>query len=212
MTQPNLIVNPLSGEEIVIVRSAADTGGQVLDWELRLAPGGRVPSSHAHPEQRETFTVLEGTMRFRVGWRRFVAGPGQQVAVPPGAVHHFANAGRVTARVAVESRPALRMQELLETAAALAQDQHRAGRALPRPLDLALFMTEFEHEVAAPYLPRGVVRLVMGGLARAARTRGLDVAYRRLGARQPARADDRDAGWQTASAVRQDSGTVRAHY
>jgi len=169
MAEPNLIVNPLSGEQIVILRSAADTSGEVLDWELRLAPGGRVPSSHAHPEQQETFTVLEGTMRFRVGWRRIIARPGQRVLVPPGTVHHFANAGPVTAKVTVESRPALRMQELLETAAAMAQDQQAARRALPRPLDLALFMTEFEREVAAPYLPRALVRLVMRALARTGR-------------------------------------------
>ncbi|HTZ91244.1 MAG TPA: cupin domain-containing protein [Streptosporangiaceae bacterium] len=209
MPQPDLIVNPLSGEEIVIVRSAAETGGQVLDWELRLAPGGRVPSSHVHPGQRETFTVLDGRMRFRVGWRRFVAGPGQRVAVPPGAVHHFANAGQVTARVAVESRPALRMEELLETAAALAQDQHRAGRALPRPLDLALFMTEFEDEVAAPYLPRSAVRLVMRRLARSARTRGLDAAYQRLRARQGARTGKPDADTRADPRT---SGAVRANY
>jgi hypothetical protein len=61
------------------------------------------------------------------------------------------------------------MQELLETAAAMAQDQHAARRALPRPLALALFMTEFEREVAAPYLPRALVRLAMRALARAGR-------------------------------------------
>jgi quercetin dioxygenase-like cupin family protein len=180
MIEPNLIVNPLSGEQILIVRTAAQTGGRVLDWELRLAPGGRVPSSHAHPEQEETFTVLEGTMRFRVGWRHMTARPGQRVCVPPGTVHHFANAGQVTARVAVESRPALEMQDLLETAAAMARDQHCAGRALPRPLDLALFMTDFEREVRAPYLPRALVRLVMRGLASRARRRGGDARYRRL--------------------------------
>ncbi len=100
MAKPNVIVNPLSGEQISIVRTARDTSGQVLDWELRLAPGGRVPSSHAHPEQQETFTVLEGTMRFRVGWRRVTAQPGQRVIVPPGTVHHFANACQAAARVA----------------------------------------------------------------------------------------------------------------
>jgi quercetin dioxygenase-like cupin family protein len=193
MTEANLIVNPISGEQIVVRRTAADTGGQVLDWELRLAPGGRVPSSHAHPEQQETFTVLEGTMRFRVGRRRIIAGPGQRVLVPPGTVHHFANASPQTVRVAVESRPALRMEELLETAAALAQDQHAAGRALPRPLDLALFMTEFEREVAAPFLPRALVRLVMRGLARVARGLGLDATYLRLQERQLARTGQRCA-------------------
>jgi quercetin dioxygenase-like cupin family protein len=175
MNQPHLIVNPLSGEQIVIRRTAAETDGQVLDWELRLAPGGRVPSSHAHPEQEETFTVLEGSMRFRVGWRRVTATSGQ-----PGTVHHFANPGRVPARVAVESRPALDMQELLETAAALARDQHADGRALPRFVDLALFMAEFSAEVRAPFLPARLLRPVLTALARLAASRGLDARYQRL--------------------------------
>jgi len=185
------IVNPLSGEQIVIRRTAAETGGQVLDWELLLAPGGKVPSSHAHPAQQEIFTVLEGLMRFRVGWRRMVLRPGQRVCVPPGTVHHFANAGTEDARVAVESRPALCMEELLETAAAIAQEQHQAGRALPRPIELALFMTDFEREVRAPFLPPAVVRLVMRKLARLARRRGLDARYERL--RRSGQARDRAA-------------------
>jgi quercetin dioxygenase-like cupin family protein len=180
MSQTHPIVNPLSGEQILIVRTAAQTGGRVLDWELLLAPGGKVPSSHAHPEQQETFTVLEGRMRFRVGFRRLLLTPGDRIRVPPGTVHHFANAGPAAARVAVESRPALGMEELLQTAAALAQDQHAAGRALPRPVDLALFMSDFEREVRAPFLPPGLVRVVIGRLARLARRRGLDARYRRL--------------------------------
>jgi quercetin dioxygenase-like cupin family protein len=180
MAPHEVIVNPLSGEQITIRRAAAQSGGEVLDWELLLAPGGRVPSSHAHPEQEETFTVLDGRMKFRVGWQRLTAGPGQSVRIPPGKVHHFANAGDGPARVAVQSRPALRMEELLETAAALARDQHAAGRALPRPLELALFMTEFEREVRAPFLPAGLVRAVMRRLAALAGRHGLDERYQRL--------------------------------
>jgi len=180
MSQTRVIVNPLSGEQITIRRTAAQTGGAVLDWELLLAPGGRVPSSHAHPEQSETFTVLEGRMRFRVGWRRLIVHPGQQVLIPAGTVHHFANAGHVPAKVAVESRPALAMEELLETAAALAQEQHAAGRRLPRLVELALFMAEFEREVRAPFVPTAVVRKVTRWLSAAARQRGLDARYERL--------------------------------
>ena len=51
-------------------------------------------------------------MRFRVGARRLTAGPGEVVRVPRGTVHHFANAGSVPARVAVQSRPALNMEDL----------------------------------------------------------------------------------------------------
>jgi quercetin dioxygenase-like cupin family protein len=149
------IVNPISGERIKIL--AAD--GDALVWELRLSPGGRVPAGHAHPRQEERFTVLEGRMRFRIGWRRTLARPGDTVVVPPGRAHHFANAGQVTARCVVATSPALGMRELLETAAALAQEQHAAGHRLPRLPDLLRFMRRFEDEVAAPVLP-GLVRLV----------------------------------------------------
>ena len=176
----HIIENPLSGEQITIRRTSADTGGAVLEWELLLAPGGRVPSSHAHPEQEEAFTVLAGQMRFRVGVRRIIANPGDTVRIPPGTVHHFANPGSRPARVAVRTSPALSMQELLETAAALAQDQHAAGRRLPRPTDLALFMRDFEREVRPPYLPAALVRAVLSPLAGLAGRRGLDARYRQL--------------------------------
>lgn len=180
---PRVISNPLSGERITITASAPARGE--LAWELELAPGGRVPSSHAHPEQAECFTVLAGQLRFRVGHRRLTARPGDTVRVPPGTVHHFANPFGVPARVAVCTSPALSMQELLETAAALAEVQHAAGRRLPSPIDLALFMRDFDREVRAPFLPAPLVRAVVRVTARLARRRGLDARYRQL--RDPSR-------------------------
>ena len=174
-----VIENPLSGELITIRDQPGHPGG-VLAWELRLAPGGRVPASHAHPGQEERFTVVEGRMRFRVGWRRLMAGPGETVLVPPGTVHHFANAGPGPARVQVATVPALSMAGLLETAAALARDQHAAGRALPRLADLVLFMRDFEQELRAPYLPRPLARLAVRWLSSLAGRLHLDARYRRL--------------------------------
>ncbi|HTV99447.1 MAG TPA: cupin domain-containing protein [Streptosporangiaceae bacterium] len=175
---PPVIVNPLSGERITI--RPAGTGEDVLDWELVLAPGGRVPSSHAHPEQEERFTVLDGRVRFRVGGRRITAAAGQTVTVPAGTVHHFANASDHPARITVRTTPALSMHALLQTAAALAQEQHAAARRLPSPLALALFMRDFEREVRAPYLPAAVVRAVIRPAAWLASRAGLDGRYRRL--------------------------------
>ena len=86
--------------------------------------------------------------------RRVTAGPGDTVRIPPGTVHHFANAGSLPAQVAVQTRPALSMQELPETAAALAQDQHAAARRLPSPLGLALFMRDFERGGTDAVSPR----------------------------------------------------------
>ena len=176
------IENPVSGERIVIRQSAADTNGELLLWDLFLAAGGRVPSSHAHPEQEERFTVLAGRMKFRVGWRPVTLGPGETVTVPPGAVHSFANAGNCTAHVLVETRPALDMERLLVTAAEMARETQRTARlfpTLPRPHELLLFMRDFEHEVKAPYVPAFLLRSVVRPLAGLARRAGLDGRYRR---------------------------------
>ena len=63
--------------------TAADTGGEYLEVELRLAADGRVPGAHVHPAQEERFEVLEGRMRFRMGMRTIEAGPGDVVSVRP---------------------------------------------------------------------------------------------------------------------------------
>jgi mannose-6-phosphate isomerase-like protein (cupin superfamily) len=178
-----MIHNPVSGETIVIRHSAAQTGGGLLAWDLRLAPGGRVPSGHIHPGQEERFTVREGRLRFRIAGRTVVVGPGESVVVPAGTAHHFANAGPVEALVYVETRPALQMEQLLRAAAGLAQEQRGRVSAMPRPVDLMLFMREFRAEVQAPYLPARLVGMVVGAAARLAETLGADQRYRRLRAR-----------------------------
>lgn len=174
-----VIENPGSGERITILRRHGGAGGRALVWELVLAPGGRVPSSHAHPHQDERFNVLEGELALRVGRHRLCVRPGQSVTVPPGRVHHFANPGPVPARVLVETVPALDMEALLRTAAALAEDRYRAGRRFPRLVDLALFMWEFEAEVSSPWVPSATA-FAARPVAQLARSLRRDRRYRQL--------------------------------
>jgi quercetin dioxygenase-like cupin family protein len=178
-----VIENRTSGERIFIRQSADETGGALLSFELVLAPGGRVPSGHVHPEQQERFTVLDGRMKFRVGIRTTIANPGETVTVERGKPHHFANAGSGPARLLVEVRPALGMEELLETASALAG--HETWRAcIRRGIDLALFLREFEREITVPFLPRALVRALSHPVAWFATSTGLDERYRRRRAGQ----------------------------
>jgi mannose-6-phosphate isomerase-like protein (cupin superfamily) len=69
-------------------------------------------------------------LRFRLGARGITLVPGQSVMVPPGSVHAFANSDPEPVRVLVHTRPALRMQALLQTAAAPAGDQQASGLTL----------------------------------------------------------------------------------
>ena len=166
----------------MIRATTAQTGGDLLAWELFLAPGGRVPSSHAHPRQEELFTVVDGELRIRAGGRRTILRPGESVRVRPGQVHSFANPGSRTTHVLVETRPALGMQALLETAAAMATETRQRSWLLPsvpRPHELVLFMRDFEAEVRAPYLPAALVRAVVRPLAWLVRRCRADRRYRR---------------------------------
>ncbi|MBO0776189.1 MAG: cupin domain-containing protein, partial [Actinobacteria bacterium] len=171
--------NPLSGERFIFRETAADTGGALLTADMVVDPAGRVPNGHVHPVQQESFEVLRGTMKFKKGWRTVIAGPGDTVVVEPGNFHKFANAGDEPALVRVTVTPALRMEQLWEIVAALASEGRTLRSGLPKPLELALFMREFEQEVRAPVAP-GMVRTIMEPLAWLAGRRGLDQRYRAL--------------------------------
>ncbi len=177
--------NPISGERFTFRKTAADTDGELLVFDLELSPDGRVPGTHVHPIQEERFKVVRGTMKFRRGLRTITARSGDTVVVPPGMVHRFENAGNAPAHVRVEVQPALRMEELFETAVALAGEGRTTAGGTPHPLDLALFMREFDAEVRAPFLPAAVVRAAMGPLAWLARRGGLDSRYRKPASRAP---------------------------
>ena len=184
--------NPVSGERITFRKTRADTNGELLTIDLELSPDGHVPGAHVHPRQEERFEVQSGVMKFRRGLKTVVARAGDVVVVPPGTIHRFSNGGSEPARVRVEVRPALRMEELFETTVALANDERTDKRGMPKLLDLALFMSVFEAEVRAPFAPSSAMRALMAPLSWLARRRGLDARYRRPIARAPqARRDSR---------------------
>jgi quercetin dioxygenase-like cupin family protein len=173
-----VLVNPVSGERFAFHTTAAESHGKLLEFDLVVEPHGRVPGGHVHPGQQESFEVREGVMRFRKGLRTVTARPGDLVMVEPGTYHRFANAGDEPAIVRVRVTPALRMEELFETVAALAAEGRTLPSGMPRPLDLALFMREFEQEVTAPVAP-ALSRTVMAPLAAIGERRGLAARYRR---------------------------------
>jgi quercetin dioxygenase-like cupin family protein len=164
--------NPVSGERITFRETAADTGGELLAIDLELSPDGHVPGMHVHPIQEE-----RSTMRFKLGGKKVTAYPGNVVIVPPGVRHKFANAGDDGARARVEVRPALRMEQLFETTVALAEEGRTTRKGLPKPLDLALFVREFEQEVQAAFPPAWVQRATLAPLEWVARKRGYERRY-----------------------------------
>jgi mannose-6-phosphate isomerase-like protein (cupin superfamily) len=162
--------NPVTGERFTFTDTAASSNGELLAFDFLLRVGGAVPIPHVHPIQTERFDIREGLMRFRIGLRKRLARPGDVVEIAPGVMHSFANVGEIDARLHIEVRPALRMEEMLAEVAALAQAGRMNRRGLPRnPLDLVDLARRYDHEAHAPLLSIGVQRLLLAPLGFAAR-------------------------------------------
>jgi quercetin dioxygenase-like cupin family protein len=170
MIQPGqTLENPVTGERFTFRETAATTGGELLAFELGLRPGGAVPIPHVHPIQTERFEVRAGIMRFRIGFRHVLAEPGDVVEVEPGVLHGFANVGEREARVSVEVRPALAMEEMFAEVVAMAEAGRMGRGGMPRNLlDLATLARRYDREAHAPFLGVAGQRLLLAPLVFAA--------------------------------------------
>jgi mannose-6-phosphate isomerase-like protein (cupin superfamily) len=63
--------------------------------EARVALGQKT-TPHYHPLTEEIYYLLEGTGRMQIGDELQEVGPGDAIAIPPGAVHTIENTGTVT--------------------------------------------------------------------------------------------------------------------
>jgi quercetin dioxygenase-like cupin family protein len=101
-----------NGYRLRLVRTAAETGGELLEMEAIYGGTGQYPPAHFHPSQSERFEVLEGTVRAIVDGEERTYGPGDTFEVPAGTVHQMA--ADPPARLRWEVRPALRTAEFFE--------------------------------------------------------------------------------------------------
>ena len=147
------LVNAASGETITFVETAAETGGDYTVIECAVRPGGGVPMAHVHPNQSETFEVLEGELSLKAGRDKLVAQRGDVVTVAPGQVHRFWNASDSIVRFRCTVTPSLGFEAFLETICALGADGKLSKRGLPNPLRLAVIARASFDDSRAPYIP-----------------------------------------------------------
>lgn len=74
---------------LVTIRKPAAVGAEQLSVLESLAPHGDSPPLHVHHTEDEIFHLLEGDLRFRVGDRELVAGPGETLLAPKGVPHSY---------------------------------------------------------------------------------------------------------------------------
>ncbi len=181
------IENPVTGERLTFLRTAADTAGALMSFEFTLAPGGGVPVAHIHPKQEERYHVVDGTFAIRVRRTTIEATAGRSLLVRAGVPHRLWNPTDRAGRMVIEFRPALRMEDLFVDLWALSRTRRANRWGIPRDPLLAAV-------VGHAYLDEGILPVVPAWLQRASVA---PVAWlaRRLGYRLPTEiAAERRAG------------------
>lgn len=95
----------LPGWSMRVKVTAADTLGRLTVLHGQMTPQLGGPPAHVHAEHDETFVVLQGRMRFRVGDRFHTAVPGETVYASRRLAHGFANPHDEPARYAAILTP-----------------------------------------------------------------------------------------------------------
>src|SRR5512133_1633509 len=180
------IENPVTGERLVFRKTSADTGGQAVVIETFVQPNGFVAAAHVHPSQEERFEIVHGSVGFKLGGEKLVAGPGQRITVPAGTPHKFWNAGDDVAQFVCEIRPALQFEQLIETMFSLAADGKTNRKGMPNPFRLAVIANAHLDTVVLPFPPVWAQRLALAAGAPVGRLCGYGASYRSAPAVEPA--------------------------
>ncbi len=118
----------------------------VIHGEMDASHAG--PAEHIHDDHDETFVVLEGALRFRLGDRYRVADEGATVHCPRGQAHGFSNPFERPATYVVMLSPS-GYEGYFER---VADHFHRTGR-LPDPSTTDEWMAELNTRRARPAEP-----------------------------------------------------------
>ena len=94
-----------AGGPLTFKARAAETARTLTAFENVIAPGDG-PPLHSHEVEGESWYIIEGTLRFKVGADIRPAPQGTFVYVPPGTPHCFQNVGDAPARILVLFTPA----------------------------------------------------------------------------------------------------------
>lgn len=174
----DVIENPVLGDTISVLLTAAETDGELFQAEISLAPSAPGPPLHVHPTLEDRFLAREGLLGVHVGGETLTLSPGEEAVAPPGVPHRFWNAGSEPARFIAEVRPASEgFVAFIETLYGLARDGKTNKRGLPGPLQAAVLFDAYRDEIAPASPPLPVQRILFRVLAPVGRLLGFRAIY-----------------------------------
>ena len=149
----DVLVNTVLRNRIVFRRTAAETNGASLEFDLFLKPHTYVVLEHMHPLQEERITVVAGEMRGTKGAVKHCLTAGESMVVPPGVYHYWGNDGEEESHWIMEMRPALKYEGYMEAVWRVAARGETASNGLPKKLfQSVVIISQFRNEIR-PRMP-----------------------------------------------------------
>jgi quercetin dioxygenase-like cupin family protein/uncharacterized protein YndB with AHSA1/START domain len=179
MTQPGDVLEaPSFGVRIEFRRTTAETGGELLEFDVVGRPRGLIAQGHVHPGQTERLEVIEGAMKLREGGRKRILRAGDAATTPPGTAHRHAIAeGPAPGRVRVQARPARRTEAWLERLVQYDREGQVTAGGWLKPVAAAELTVDFEGEGHAAGLPPRAQLALARAVLRAAQALGNDYVF-----------------------------------
>jgi uncharacterized protein YndB with AHSA1/START domain len=154
------------GCKVQLIRTAAETDGELIEFDVIGRPRGFLAQPHVHVDQSERYEVIARTLKIVEGGREHLLGPGETMEVPAGVSHRqMPGDDGDDGHVRVQVRPAGNTQAFLERVAAMcaAGEFNRFG--FPRPVAGARLVSDFGDEGHATRPPlavqKALARLVL---------------------------------------------------
>ena len=164
INQNVLDLRAVFGVETRIISGSDATGGAYVEFDCKAEPGA-MTLIHYHPEQEESFHVLDGELEvLRDGeWHQVHAA--ETFTVPKGAVHAWRNVAGTPVRFRNVHRPALGFQAHMESLDRLTRAGKVRGTKDIRSL-IYMSMSAVEHRPDVAVKPPQWVVNAMASLGR----------------------------------------------
>jgi len=154
------------GVEVLLRPSGADCPDGDIVFDVTGEPRGFITYPHVHADQVESFEVISGAMKLRLGGRggTHVIREGGRATVPAGVVHRQMSAGRGRSRVRVRVSPAGPTENFLRRLGELSATGQFNRVGLPRALAGAQLIRDFGDTGRAAFPPAAVQRLMSSAI------------------------------------------------
>ena len=166
------IYNPLQKDQVIFLKTHADTNGEYTLVEVELADGGGV-GLHYHKTYSEKFDCLEGEVQVQLGKTIHSLQPRQSATAAPNINHLFRNRSGKPCKFLVELRPASRgFEQSLQVGYGLAAD----GLCKPNGFPKDKLALAWLFDISESNLPgwMSIFEFILRKQAKKAREKGTD--------------------------------------